>query len=181
MHPLVQVFTRRGAALLLAAALVLAGAQAADAGRTPARKPTIAGAKLKSWKAGKTKFTHESLKDSGGNVIHWERTARKSGQRGGTTKVSGETWGSSFKGHEWNSGGESFRAIDMKGSDGSKTRHFSVTDAKGTRKTTITGLPGGITRKITTWKAGGALMTHTRDYDASNKLVSQKKIVNKTK
>ena len=58
---------------------------------------------------------------------------------------------------------------------------FSVTDAKGTKRTTITGLPGGITRRITTWKAGGALMTHTRDYDAKGKLVKQQRIANKAK
>lgn len=175
------LIARKSAALLLAAAFVLAGARAAEAGRAPARKATIAGAKIKGWKSGNTRFTHETLKGPGGKVIHFERTARKVGQRGGTTKVSGKTWGSSFKGHEWTSGGESFRAVDMKGSDGSNTKHFTVTDAKGTKRTTITGLPGGITRRITTWKAGGALMTHTRDYDASNKLVSQRKIVNKTK
>lgn len=166
----------RSIALVLAAAFLLAGARTSEAGRAP-RKATIAGAKIKGWKAGNTRFTHESLKDAGGNVIHFERTARKVGQRGGTTKVSGKTWGSSYKGHEWTQGGASFRAIDMKGSDGSKTKHFSVTDAKGTKKTTITGLPGGVTRKITTWKAGGALMTHTRDY-VGKKLVSQRKLVN---
>ena len=170
----------RSIAFLLAAAFVLAGARAADAGRAPARKATIAGAKIKGWKAGNTRFTHETLKDGGGNVIHFERTAKKVGQRGGTTKVSGKTWGSSYKGHEWTKGGESFRAIDMVGSDGSKTKHFTVTEVNGTKKTTITGLPGGVTRKITTWKAGSALMTHTRDY-VGKKLVSQQKIVNKAK
>jgi hypothetical protein len=171
---------RKSAALLRAAAFVLAGARAAEAGRAQARKATIAGAKIKSWKSGNTDFTHESLKDGRGNVIHFERTAKKVGQKGGTTKVSGKTWGSSFKGHEWSRGNLSFRAIAMKGADGSKTKHFTVTDAKGTRRTTITGLPGGVTRRITTWKAGGALMTHTRDYVGS-KLVAQQKTVNKAK
>src|SRR5690349_6698246 len=83
---------RKSAALLLAAAFVLAGARAAEAGRAPARKATVAGAKIKGWKSGNTRFTHESLKGPGGHVIHFERTARKVGQRGGTTKVSGKTW-----------------------------------------------------------------------------------------
>ena len=170
----------RSIATLLAAAFLLAGAHVAEAGRPAARKATMAGASIKSWKQGNARFTHESLKGTGGrNVIHWERTSRKLGQRAGTFKVWGKTWGSAYKGHEWKQDGKSFRAVDMKGSDGSETKHFSVTDdATGTKKTTITGLPGGVTRKITTWKAGGALMTHTRDY-VGKKLVSERKIVNK--
>lgn len=178
MHHLAQLTRRPGAALLIAVTLVLAGAQA-DAGRAPARKPTVAGAKPKAWKAGNTNFTHETLKDSGGNVIHWERTAKKAGKKAGTTKVTGATWGSSYKGHEWERGNNAFRAITMAGSDGSKTKQFSVTNAKGTKKTTITGLPGGVTRRITAWKAGNTVMTHTRDYDASGKVIKQHRSGNK--
>lgn len=162
---------RRAAAVaaLLAASL---WAQHADAGRKAAApRPTIAGARVKAWKAKGTRFEHETLRMHG-NIVHWER--RAAGAKG-TTKVTGKTWGSSYKGHQWQSGGKTLRKVTVKGTDGSKRQVWSVTEKNGTTRQTITGLPGGITRRITTWTAGKTQMTATRDYDASGTLVKSER------
>jgi hypothetical protein len=124
----------RAAAIAVAALLALSARQA-DAGRRAAPQPRVAGAKVKAWKASGTRFEHETLRMHG-NVIHWER--RATGKKG-TTKVTGETWGSRYKGHEWRSGGKTLRKVKIQGSDGSTRRVFQVTDRSGASRVYVDG------------------------------------------
>lgn len=163
----------RVAALFVALLIALSGyqAEAQRAARGAKVKPSVAGAKVKTWKANGTKFKHESLKMNG-KTVHWERAS--TGKKG-TTKVNGKTWGSSYKGNEWKSGNKMLRKVRVKGSDGSKREVFTVTEKNGTARKTIKGIPGVATRRITTWKVGNTQMTATRDYNASGKVISKQR------
>jgi hypothetical protein len=177
------------AALLVALVVALAGLGAAEAqqraasSRSAATSPasaartTASGATVRTWKANGTTFRTESQKMHG-KTVHWERaTTGKSG----TTRVRGKTWGSTYKGHEWQKDGKNLRKVTVQGSDGSKRNVFSVTDRKGTKRTSITGLPDGTTRRITTWRVGNTQMTDTRDYGPDGKLVKRQRTGSKAR
>ena len=148
----------------------------ARAKRAPVRA-RIEGAKVKSWKANGVEFQHETLRMSG-KVVHWERRARR---KSGTVSVRGKTWGSSYKGSEWQSGGKSLRKVTVKGTDGSTRRIFRVTEPNGTERTSIKGIPGVETRRITRWKLGNTMMTETRDFDAAGTLTARSRTGHKAK
>ena len=167
------------AALFVGLLFALSGVQAhaQRAARSAKAKPTVAGAKVKSWKANGTKFQHETLK-MGGKVVHWERAS--TGKKG-STKINGKTWGSSYKGNQWKSGNKMLRKVRVKGTDGSKREVFSITEKSGTKRTTIKGIPGVATRRITTWKVGNTQMTSTRDYGKDGKVTAQSRSGQKAK
>lgn len=182
----------RAAAFLIALFVGLSGYQQAEAQRArPARAERVAparaerapararvqGAKVRSWKANGVEFQHETLRMNG-KVVHWERRATR---KSGTVSVRGKTWGSSYKGNEWQSGGKSFRKVTVKGTDGSRRRVFRVTEPNGTERTSIKGIPGVETRRITRWKLGNTVMTETRDFDAAGKLSSRARTGHKAK
>lgn len=125
--------TRRLTAAVIAALIALSSQQA-DAGRK-APKPTIAGAKTRGWKANGTRFEHETLKMHG-NIVHWERRATG---KSGVTAIRGKTWGSSFTGQERKRASETVREVSYRNPDGSARTVSTVTDKKGTVRTTIGG------------------------------------------
>jgi hypothetical protein len=167
LHLLAHVRAARTVAVLVALLVSLAGFQA-EAQRAARAKPKP-GATTKTWTANGTTFTHTNQKMHG-KTVHWERASTK---KNGVTTLRGKTWGSPYKGHTWKSGDKTLRKVKVDGSDGTKREVFSVTDRKGTTRTTITGLPGGTTRRITSWKVGNTKMTDTRDYGADGKLVKR--------
>jgi hypothetical protein len=182
-HSLLPLVVRGGrlAAVLAALLVALSGLRAAEAQQraassrsaatAPAARTTPSGATVRTWKANGTTFRHENQRMHG-KTVHWERaTTGKSG----TTRVRGKTWGSTYKGHEWQKDGKSLRKVTVEGSDGTRRGVFSVTDRKGTTRTTITGLPDGTTRRITSWRVGNTQMTDTRDYGADGKVVKRQR------
>lgn len=159
-------------AAMMAGLLIMLMAGQADAGRVKA-KPSIAGSKVSKWKAKGTSFKHETLRrGKRGPVLHWQRSATK---KNGTTNVVGKTWGTPFKGTEWKSGDKQLRKVTQKAADGTTRTVFSVTGAKGTTRTSIKGIPGIPTRRITSWTVGGTHMTAVRDLNANGKVVKSER------
>ncbi|HLU68443.1 MAG TPA: hypothetical protein VKZ63_19295 [Kofleriaceae bacterium] len=165
----------RLAALLIGLFVALSGARVEAQRAARAKAKAKPAATSRTWTANGTRFRHETQRMHG-KVVHWERgTTGKSG----VTKLRGKTWGSSYKGHEWKSGDKTLRKVTVNGSDGTKRKVFSVTNGKGTKRTTITGLPGGQTRRITRWQVGNTNMTDMRDYGADGKLTKRQRFGHK--
>ena len=155
---------------ILLAAFIFLFAVDASANRVAKTKakPTIAGAKVKTWKAKGTSFRHETLRSDGGSIIHWQRSATT---RSGVTNFHGVTWGTKIRGTAHKANGLEFRTATRTHADGSNSYSISSVSPTGTKKSLVTTREGNL--KSTSWNLGNTRMTDTRRYNQQGELLGR--------